>query len=304
MRHLESGWVESTKQSRDLHWEIRKLQAAFREMGIPLLLLKGSGYAISGVLASQGRIFSDIDILVPKNDIETAEKALMFHGWFATEKDAYNQKYYRQWMHEIPPLRHVKRGSVVDLHHNILPLTAKASPDAGKLLADAHYVNDYPGVKVLSCYDMVIHSATHLFYDGELEHGLRDISDLDLLFREFSTQDGFWRCLISRADELKLQRPVFYGLRYANRLMNTPVPEDVLRAFEITGLTGKWLTRLMDALFLRALLPDHQSCADRWTGMARWLLYVRSHWLRMKWYLLLPHLLRKSYRRMLGKDAH
>jgi hypothetical protein len=304
LRHLESGWIESTKQNRDLHWEVRKLLPAFRELDIPLLLLKGSGYAIADLLASKGRIFSDIDILVPKKDIDRVEKALMFHGWFATEKDPYNQKYYRQWMHEIPPLHHITRGSVVDLHHNILPLTAKSCPDANKLLADACPLNDYPDIKILSCHDIIIHSATHLFYDGELEHGLRDISDLDLLFREFSTQDGFWSRLISRADELNLQIPIFYGVRYTYRLLNTPVPVDVLQAFERTGFIGKWRVKLMDSLFLRALLPDHPSCADRWTGLARWLLYVRSHWLKMKWFLLIPHLLRKSYYRLSGKYTH
>ncbi|MBL1264968.1 nucleotidyltransferase domain-containing protein [Methylomicrobium sp. RS1] len=304
LRHLESGFIDAAKQKRDLHWEIRKLQTIFRELDIPLLLLKGSGYVIADLLASNGRTFSDIDILVPKKDIDRVEKALMFHGWFAAEKDPYNQRYYRQWMHEIPPLHHIKRGSVVDLHHNILPLTAKDCPDANKLLADARPLDNHPNIKILNCYDIIIHSATHLFYEGELEHGLRDISDLDLLFREFSAQDDFWQRLISRAEELNLQRQIFYGMRYTHRLLNTPVPVDVLQAFESVGFGKRWQIRLMDFLFLRALLPDHPSCADRWTGLARWLLYVRSHWLRMKWYLLIPHLLRKSYYRLSGKHDH
>ena len=44
-----------------------------------------------------------------------------------------------------------------------------------------------------------------------------------------------------------------------------------------------------------ALQPDHPSCDSRWTGLARWLLYVRSHALRMPMRLLVPHLLRKSW---------
>jgi hypothetical protein len=60
----------------------------------------------------------------------------------------------------------------------------------------------------------------------------------------------------------------------------------------------------MDALFLRALMPDHESCNDRWTGLARWLLFVRSHWLKMPVYLMVPHLLRKAFRRVMGKERH
>jgi hypothetical protein len=37
---------------------------------------------------------------------------------------------------------------------------------------------------------MVLHSATHLFYDGELNHGLRDLVDLDDLLRHFSGADA------------------------------------------------------------------------------------------------------------------
>ncbi len=60
----------------------------------------------------------------------------------------------------------------------------------------------------------------------------------------------------------------------------------------------------MDFLFLRALMPDHESCNDRWTGFARWLLFIRSHWLKMSWYQLIPHLLRKSIKRLTGQAPH
>jgi hypothetical protein len=35
----------------------------------------------------------------------------------------------------------------------------------------------------------------------------------------------------------------------------------------------------------------------------RWLLYARSHWLRMPAHLLIPHLVRKSLRRRQGSAA-
>jgi len=46
-----------------------------------------------------------------------------------------------------------------------------------------------------------------------------------------------------------------------------------------------------------ALRPDHPSCDTRWTGLARWLLYVRSHALRMPIHLVIPHLMRKAWMR-------
>ena len=87
---------------------------------------------------------------------------------------------------------------------------------------------------------------------------------------------------------------MYYGLRYAARVLGTPVPEAVLSRMQRAGPRGpmRWW---MDALFMRALVPYHASCADRYSSAARWLLYVRSHYLRMPLHLLLPHLLRKAW---------
>jgi hypothetical protein len=45
------------------------------------------------------------------------------------------------------------------------------------------------------------------------------------------------------------------------------------------------------------MAPSHPSCDRAFTGMARNLLYLRGHWLRMPPRLLVPHLLRKAWRR-------
>ena len=92
-----------------------------------------------------------------------------------THHDAYDQRYYRQWMHELPPLRHMTRQTVLDVHHTILPLTAHLKPDPAKLWEAAVGIEGQVNFCVLAPVDMVLHSATHLFHDGELEHGLRDL---------------------------------------------------------------------------------------------------------------------------------
>ncbi len=51
----------------------------------------------------------------------------------------------------------------------------------------------------------------------------------------------------------------------------------------------------MDFLFRRAFRPDQPECRLPFTGLALYLLYIRSHYLRMPLYLLLPHLARKAW---------
>jgi hypothetical protein len=92
-----------------------------RPAGGPVLLLKGAAYAAAGLPPAAGRLFSDIDLMVPKAQIATAEALLTFDGWVGSHHSAYDQRYYRQWMHELPPMTHIRRRTVLDLHHNILP---------------------------------------------------------------------------------------------------------------------------------------------------------------------------------------
>jgi hypothetical protein len=143
---------------------------------------------------------------------------------------------------------------------------------------------------------MVLHSMTHLFHNEELSHGLRDLSDLDLLLRHFAQTTGFWDQLLDRAQQLDLRRPLYYGLRYTARMLSTPVP---VRVLDHTMASAPWwpLRPLMDALWLHALRPRHSSTSDLLTPAALFLLYVRAHWLRMPPLLLFYHLSVKALRR-------
>jgi len=301
-QHLDSVRNLAAKQVSSVRWEIHCIVGALKSVGIVPVLLKGAAYVALELPVARGRLFGDVDVLVARESIERAEHAFLLHGWLSSDMDSYDQRYYRRWMHEIPPMRHVRRGTVIDLHHNILPDTARLKPDSAKLLAAARPVAGLEGVRVLAPTDMLLHSATHLFHEGEFPHGLRDLVDLDGLLTYLSeTQPDFWAQLVERAQELDLVRPLFYALRYCSKILHTSVPVSVWSLLSKTQPTAQMLS-LMDAFFLRTLMPEHASCEDALTPTARTALYVRSHYLRMSLGLLLPHLLRKAYRRRVPDD--
>jgi len=301
LNHFNSAIIYIEQFTYTVQWELTLIHNALKKHNVPLILLKGAAYVHADNDAGKGRVFSDIDILVKKEQLKVAEKAFSTHGWLFEKIDKYDQEYYRKWMHELPPMRHFKRGTNLDVHHNILPLTSHKCPSAEKLLANLVQEKD-DGIWVLAAEDRILHSAIHLFYGGEFDHGFRDISDLDLLFREFSKSKGFWHKLLERAVDIEQNEALYYAIRYSKLIFNTPIPEEVLDKFDISFSAVR--RPIMDFLFIRALMPDHESCDDQWTGFARWLLYVRSHWLKMPLHLLIPHLLRKSWMRLTGKTAH
>lgn len=297
-RHLESAMTLAARQHVELQHEVKAIARALEPLGEPVVLLKGAAYTLAGLAAGRGRMVSDVDILVPRQRLAEVESALMMAGWLQTNRDAYDQQYYRNWMHELPPMRHIKRGSVLDVHHAILPLTARLKPDSALLLVDAVAAGDDERIRVLSRPDLVLHSAAHLFHEGELEMGLRGLVDLDALLREFGSDVAFWPALHARAQALDLEGPLSQALRYTRLLLQTPAPEGMEVELQLAARRrgAAMPPGLQDALFLRALLPDHTTVADRWTPLARWLLYLRGHWLRMPPTLLTWHLVRKFFK--------
>tara|TARA_R110002110_G_scaffold414983_1_gene647324 strand:- start:8895 stop:10004 length:1110 start_codon:yes stop_codon:yes gene_type:complete len=291
--HLDSAFTVYRAHSDDVRLEVEHIARALKPAGVRPVLLKGAAYLAAGDRARLGRLYSDVDIFVPRDCIATVEQLLRWQGWSGEELSEYDQAYYRRWMHEIPPLIHRSRGIALDVHHNLLPLTSRVKLDAEALAAGVT-PSEFPGVDVLAPTDRVLHSAAHLLLEGEFDNAFRDLSDLYLLLTEMSAADpGFWDALLARAEELGLGRVLYYALRYLAQLLNLAVPPDIAARMQSEAPVApvRWM---MDRLFPSALLPLSVAGSGSWPGLARFALYLRSHYLKMPLPLLLRHLLHKA----------
>src|SRR3546814_4717388 len=120
-----------------------------------------------------------------RSRLDAVEAGLSAAGWEWVKPDHYDDQYYRRWMHELPPLIHKERDRMIDVHHTILPLTARQTPDAEAMIADSVALGD--GLFVLSPEDMVLHCVAHLFADGDLAGGLRNLWDFHCLLEDFGS---------------------------------------------------------------------------------------------------------------------
>lgn len=294
--HLEAASIIATEHERRIRWECNRIQRALFDLGeidFPVILLKGAAYVMSSLPCAHGRLVSDVDIMVPKARLSTLENILQKHGWETVKNSDYDQHYYRQWMHELPPMRHRLRGTILDVHHTILPETSRLKPDPALLIAAARPVPNTP-FHVFCPADMVLHSAAHAFQE-ELGNPLRDLLDLHELITHFDQHEpGFWEALPQRARQLQLNRPLFYALRYTQRILDTPAPESVTQMLKSAG--PPWpILQIMDGLLDQVALAEHPR--RRGPATARQLLYIRSHWLRMPPLLLARHLGYKAWLR-------
>ena len=274
---LEAARRDAAVARTQALWEGEMARRALAPLGIPVILLKGNAFHAAGLEASRGRSVGDLDILVRQESLDEVESALLAAGWERLKDEGgYDDSYYRRWMHELPPMIHRTRDRMIDVHHTILPLTARPRPDAEALLADTRELEN--GLRILSPADMIVHAAAHLFADGDLSGGLRNLWDVDRLIREFVADLNFWSRLAERAELHQLRRPVALALRLSARMFGTPVDR---------ALAGP--DRWSDQLFRARLLAR-----NGWGQPARpWLrfgFYVRSHWLRMPPLMLARHL--------------
>ena len=284
--------------------EIAHVRRALHATGVRHALLKGGAYLAIGAPAARGRLTDDLDILVPRSRLNLVESALMIHGWTSPRLDAHEQRYYRRWRHQTPPLLHRQRGTRLTVHHSLVGGSARLRMNTPALFDSwESQGSGEHGAHVLSPVDLLLHSACDLFHRGDFSQALRDLVDLDSLLRHFGAgSPGFWPALVSRSHVLRLQRPLFYALRYCQHLLDTPVPDDVLGANAPHSPDAVTL-RLMDACWLRALLPPLPGQDNAVRRLASLALTLRSHWLRLPNGPLARHLVHQTWRSLLPSSG-
>ncbi len=292
-------------QGGALRWALERIGHALDAAPYPCVLLKGAAYMGQGLAIGAGRLPSDVDILVPQRHIAEAQARLQAAGWAEMEMDAQDQVYYRQWSHEVPPMRHPLHGLELDLHHNILPPIAHPRVDADRLLARLQ-PSIWPRWQVLHPQDQLLHSAAHLFHDAELRDRLRDLVDLDGLLRHFGRTPAFWDGLAARAEQLGLTQALALACHFTQRWLQTPLPAGLRQQLQAAapaglGRIGRHLLHGALAAVLNPTEPDELPPLSQ--GFAAQALLARHHHGRLPLRLLVPHLWRKARVRRRGGSA-
>jgi hypothetical protein len=275
------------RNQTDVRFEADRVARALAGLNTPVILLKGGAYLLAGLPPARSHFATDLDVMVPHERVGSVERALLDAGWRRGAVSDYDDRYYRSWMHEVPPLWHPDRLFALDLHHAILPTTSRYKPKTEALFAAAVPLDGHP-LKVLCPADMVLHGAAHLFTE-EFTSGLRQLADLHDLLEHFRRTAGFWDDLLQRSRLHGLGRILYYLLRYLRRVFATEVPPEVQAAAD--AHRPNFVVRaIMDAAVISALRPAALGEADRRRRIALWILYVRSHWLKMPPLVLARHL--------------
>lgn len=301
-RHLQSMRVYSDRQARQVRLECSEIDAHLNSVGIKPVFLKGAGYTLRGSRNAKGRIYTDIDVLVAQNDLDKAQATLKHEAWYSPPITDYDERYYRKWAHEIPPMKHLFRRTVLDLHHNFVPPISGRAPKIGSLLENL--VTTKNGLQVLSPAAATLHSIVHLFTNEDFSHGFRDLVDLYLLMEEYGNEP-YWRDLLSLAERNGFVAELVFAVTSLELVLGYQVPEDLRRELQVNSqehARGFWTKKV----FSRALRPHHPLMCGPAEHCAIQLTYLRGHWIKMPFRILVGHLTVKAgmslWAKLVGKQ--
>lgn len=291
LKHMKSAAVYSLRQSDQVVFECNLLAEALTNEKIPCVFLKGASYTLRKSGNSKGRVYSDIDLLVAKSDISKAEKTLNQHSWCTKKLSEYDNNYYREWSHEIPPMFHIHRGTVLDLHHNILlpisgrEVSVESLTENSELIDGKFTVLGYPAT--------ILHSIVHLLINEDVSNGYRDLLDITTLIKENDTPE-FWQEITSLSSKLGFNNELYLALSLSQKYANLSIPESIWSSLSSQKHDTK-LNFLLNKVYYFALQPHSPLIQTLQHRVAITIVYFLGHLQKMPLKILIPHLLTKSF---------
>ena len=282
--HFLSGKIYAEKQKLTILNELLQLEQIFANSGYPCVLLKGCAYRVAMMPHARGRVFSDIDLLVPQENFPDALKRLNNAGFLEFNMSDYDRRYYLRWSHQHPPLIHFIRHSSVDLHHHIYPVCSNENILVSPIFASAEPLVG-SAFALPSKPIMFVHASVHLFYQDETHKLVKDIWDLFEIYQH--TGQHSLLEIIAAANDLNAQAAVFYALNVLKDFYQLPLTETDLAplAAYANPLQRRTMAKLLKHIF------DQRSYLHR---IAHLWWMIRGHLLKMGLATLIYHSIAKS----------
>ena len=83
----------------------------------------------------------------PEGALGAAEAALLLTAGMARNTPPTTSVTTGEWMHELPPLTHIRRQSHLDVHHNLLPETARLRTRPEQVIAASRTLEGYSALR-------------------------------------------------------------------------------------------------------------------------------------------------------------
>ena len=299
--------LQSLAQAKGLVRAVTSLAGA----GFDSIALKGASLAFRDYPQPQLRPLRDVDLLLPADQVEAAQEALLRSGGYRLAPWA--GRYDASHSHQLPEIIDDETGLVIELHHRLSAVGWEGDHDLTKAVWREAETIEIMGLSVrvpspeVNLLHLVEHAALHhLFSNGPLI-----LSDLHFLATSRSLD---WSGLVVQAQALGLFRSLQLIAAVAHRHGASWIPEELdiedvpvehIEHAEAAILDGDEQHRRYKLLMrqvgrtgsvsgqrnaiARAFRPDRNELARlaqrspedplRWFGFPRWLIEKGSRYL-------------------------
>jgi len=267
--------MSMVSEFRMAHLESRLLSAldTLEDSEIEPVLLKGAALALTVYGSFVARPMSDVDLLVPRDDVMRAREALIASGW--TEGVENSPEFYEGHHHLQPLVDAQGTGTSLELHTSLFfeghPF-ALTSEDIRRR-ADKVVVRGRM-VLVPSVHDQLLHLCLHFAWSHMMATGAwRAFRDLDALLR---TERVNWKEFTKLALDARGGSACYWTFRLARTVAGISVPGWVERA--LVPPEPEFALRRLEQHFMYDLLPTENSSPSLWLTYTMWRAGLRPRW--------------------------
>lgn len=253
---LKNDYIVSSVRNRKILDEFKVIMTAFTAAGIPVIPLKGICLAACFYDDPALRPMTDIDLVVPKDQIDNAWEVLNKMGYY--QKRSLDTDTSMQVVQHLPISVNDSCICPVELHWNITPPNTAYSIEPDRIWRDVQVV-DHDDFKVhtLPVEELILHLCMHLAYIHEFSFGLRPYCDIDTVVRKHLDVID-WNRLIQTCNEWQWNNGVYLALRMAKVWFDTPINETTLNALCPAGV-GEHILNAVSVQSLDLTDPHHHA---------------------------------------------
>ncbi|HEX8692559.1 MAG TPA: nucleotidyltransferase family protein [Longimicrobium sp.] len=257
------GQVAAFRQAR-LEERLGQALGVLEGAGVEVLLLKGAALAVSVYGSFAERPMADLDLLVPADQAEEAQRLLLEAGWVrAAPVPAERLDALYAGHHHLAPLADAGgTGVVLELHTAPLPPGHPFRLDAADLWRESLPVRvGARAARVPDLHHQVLHLCLHFAWAHAMESGAwRTLRDL----RALSAREGLdWGRVAALARDARGASCAYWALRLARGLVGARVPDGVLEALAPRG--SRWRLDLLERHFVATLFGGARCPSPRVT---------------------------------------
>ena len=256
-----------------------RLLEALRGHGLVPLVLKGGALRLTAYSESAERLSGDLDLLVPAHRVEDGLAALAEAGYVDHWTDEAHREHLR-WGYHLS-LSH-ENGFEVELHWDLAPRGEGFRFDPAAFLNRSlmHEREGVAPVRVPAPEHMILHVAAQNREDSFSR--LKRLVDIDrVIAATIASGDRIdWDYVVRQARYGGLQTVVGLALQLSRRLLDAPIPPDVVRDLEVRRIARFHIALLRPEAYVVTQQAFRSSVARRalhlwlmpgWRSRGRWV---------------------------------